>query len=162
MRQNLLSFSIACCVIMALAFVTHFVRDEERGVAQASIGSEEGDAGHYSASKKRALRSKILDNPNALVDLKGEDIRHILQAPELVRSEFPTVIWQYRTEACVLDLYFTAKDHTISAAPVVHYEMRPRQVRGAEALNAEVCLGDIVQPVNFVSLLDVSAFYKSE
>ena len=108
------------------------------------------------------MKRKVASNTDYLLQLSGSDIRQVLDKPELVRSDLPTVIWQYRTEACVLDIYFTASnEQSIAKAPVAYYEARSRDAKGREKIQAKECVSSMVQGGNLISLLDVSAFLKS-
>lgn len=163
MKFHLLSFTIACIFAFVVFIAYHSLRPENSGAAQASLGAapgvsagEERDFSHI-----RAIKAHIVQDADQLLELSGFEIEQILSVPELVRSDLPTVVWQYRTEACVLDVYFTASSDDVSKAPVAHYEFRSRDKKGALQVNSRDCLSGMVQGGNLISLLDVSAFYKS-
>lgn len=69
------------------------------------------------------LERRVRGNTNALMGMTTADITAMLDAPPLRRAEGPVEVWQYRTEACVLDLYLKTENKT---ATVVHYEFRVR------------------------------------
>ncbi len=163
MKFHLLSFTIACVFAFVVFVAYHSLRPANSGVAQASlgasasIGAEEEDVASYA----RVLKAKIVKDTDELLELSGRDIEQVLSAPELVRADLPTVVWQYRTDACVLDVYFTASSQDVSKAPVAYYEVRSRDKKGELQVNAKDCLSNMVQGGNLISFLDVSAFYKS-
>jgi hypothetical protein len=57
----------------------------------------------------RGLAKDISLHPEKMLSVRGQDIKSILREPELIRHESPTTIWQYRTDACVLDVYFAGE-----------------------------------------------------
>lgn len=93
-------------------------------------------------SQKSFLMSKIRYNPSYLTKVMGKDVQDLLSAPSLVRQDRPTIVWQYRSENCVLDVYFATMNEDPLFAPVVHYEMRGRNVR-AKAPNEKACIREI-------------------
>lgn len=163
MRKELLSFLIACAVALAVFTAYHaFTRGQTGGAAFAAIGSgfDESIKGQkYSRSEKRALSRSISYNPEHILKMTGQDIRAALHEPGLIRREAPTIIWQYRSEACVLDIYFSTPQQDAGLATVVHYELRGRGQDGAEA--GKTCVKDIIDAQNGPQMVDVSAFYKS-
>ncbi len=55
--------------------------------------------------------------PDELIGLGNEALRDALGAATLVRHDLDTEIWQYRTDKCVLFLFFYPKD----GAPLLHH-----------------------------------------
>ena len=94
--------------------------------------------------------------------LTGREIRAVFNQPELVRRDEPTVVWQYRNESCVLDVYFTTRQTKVAKAPVVHYEIRAREIGVDDEAVQGTCIPDMVrsraQGINFVNL---DALYKA-
>lgn len=76
-----------------------------------------------------ALPSAALPGPGRLMGLSGDEIKALLGTPGFVRRDPPAEIWQYGTNACVLDLFLYAAEkggpHRVS-----HFEFRGRSVTG--------------------------------
>lgn len=89
------------------------------------------------------LKELVVEKPDNFLQLIGQDIYLILDKPELERRDGDVVSWQYRTETCVLDLYFQAVSD-IQHMPVMHYEIRDR--RKALAHNRELVMVDNINP----------------
>ena len=77
-------------------------------------------------------------DPSRLLALGRGDLSSILGKPAFIRRDMSAVVWQYRTEACVLDLFLYELGHAFA---VTYYEFRPRR-------DAELARDDC-----FVSLL---------
>ncbi|MBO6563049.1 MAG: hypothetical protein JJ959_21065 [Nisaea sp.] len=63
-------------------------------------------------------------DPSRLLDLRRRDLSAILGEPAFVRRDMSAEVWQYRTEACVLDLFLYEIDQSLA---VTYYEFRSRQ-----------------------------------
>ncbi len=63
-----------------------------------------------------ALQENVADNPSFLKGLSDEKIALILAQPELKRTDSPTEIWQYRSEDCIIDIYFVQKSGRTDAS----------------------------------------------
>ncbi|MCB9983344.1 MAG: hypothetical protein H6861_06695 [Rhodospirillales bacterium] len=164
MRKRYLSFLIALAVICGFFFVIHSVR-QESGRAQAAVGGLSvrtiARDVNYTRADKRAIRRAMLAGDEYLLSLKGADVRAVLDQPELVRRDLPTVVWQYRNEFCVLDVYFMAASAKVSVSPVVHYEIRARQkdVRDEDVQGR--CLESMVRAQAGARFVSLDGFYKS-
>ena len=85
--------------------------------------------------------SVVVDNPQIMMEQKGDQILKWFGAPGFQRKEGPSQLWRYSSKNCVLELFLFRKgepgatEHTVS-----HYEMRPRP--GAE-LTDRLCLAEI-------------------
>lgn len=99
--------------------------------------------GFVEGGEGRALRQFVRSNPDNFLMLRGADVESAFDAPELAWAEFPGVVWQYRTDSCVVDVYFASMDEDVSEAPVIHFEMRGRD--GAEEIDAHSCLTGLVR-----------------
>lgn len=73
----------------------------------------------------RALSARIGNDPRRFMKLAAADVRLLLDAPGLARTEGSVAVWQYRSDSCVLDIYFSAGPDG-KAQRVVDYEVRPR------------------------------------
>lgn len=77
-------------------------------------------------------------DPSRLLDLGRTDLSSILGKPAFIRRDMSAEVWQYRTEACVLDLFLYELGQDLA---VTYYEFRPRNN------------GDLVPDECFVRLL---------
>jgi hypothetical protein len=86
----------------------------------------------------------INDDPQQLMGIEPGALGTILGEPELIRHEAPAEIWQYRNDACVLDVflydtagrrevtYIEARDGTAQRMDIracLHTLLRARLVR---------------------------------
>lgn len=62
-------------------------------------------------------------DPSRLLDLHESDLAAILGQPNFVRKDMSAEVWQYRTDACVLDLFLYEFDQ---GRAVTYYEFRAR------------------------------------
>lgn len=164
MKHQILSFLGACALILGVFIVVKSLRVQD-GQAMASsanvaVKSIE-DGARLSSAEKRRIRHVMMKD-GGIETLNGRDVRAVLKQPELVRMDLPTVVWQYRNDFCVLDVYFTASSPKVLKSPVVHYEVRARQNDVADEEVSGVCVEKLVREKaagqNFVNL---DAFYKS-
>ncbi len=87
----------------------------------------------------KSANSSVTADPGALMGLAPQQISEQLGAPELQRREPPAEVWQYRTSACVFNLYIYDEEEGRRA---VHYTARSR---ANGAVDAAQCLGSIVE-----------------
>ena len=165
MMHRRLSFAVAVLAVLGLFIAIQALKQDE-GQALASSSAALGvdaldEDARYSSTKKRMLRRALMADDAELLTLNGRDVREILRVPELVRRDLPTVVWQYRNEGCVLDLYFTTSDPQALKAPVVHYEVRARQTSGA-ALSQAACLQSLVRARAGQNFVRLDALYKAD
>lgn len=88
----------------------------------------------------RSMQESVAATPDMLLKLAGEDVRLILAAPDLARVDLPSVVWQYRTASCVLDVYLDAGRGDADQARVAYYEARSRSGEDMGAAEAGGCL----------------------
>ncbi len=117
MRKNILSFMIASFVAVTVLSFFHIIKGSADGAAMAASG---GEIRQGAKDTQKDLRKSVAYHPENLLQLAGQDVRSVLKEPDLVRQEFPTVIWQYRNRSCVLDVYFKSGSADVSGMPVVH------------------------------------------
>ncbi len=164
MKRKILSSLMAGGVMLGLFVLIHGLRQGE-GEALASSSSVSGkeiaDGARYSAVQKRGIRRAVMANPDELMSLNGRDVRAVLNQPGLVRRDLPTVVWQYRNEACVLDVYFTTASAKATKAPVAHYEIRARQKGVTDEDVQDVCVQSLVRERAGQSFVNLDALYKS-
>lgn len=161
--RSYLSFFIASLSVLGLFGVVHSLKSVKDGAAFASPGPYEAgvEDDSYSFRQKQRLRREFRRNPEAVLGLTGQDVRATLNEPELVRRDAPTIVWQYRNEDCILDLYFTTSKNDAAAAPVIYYEMRSREENSASGASSQECASSLVSAQSGPSLINVSAFYKN-
>ena len=150
---------IIACTALAAAGVYHTIsRLDGDGTAQASLGVMSAPGG-LATSGRKTLAKQISLQPGHLLNIRGQDVKMVLREPELVRHESPTTIWQYRTDACVLDIYFSGNADPL-LTPVAHYEIR---ARGKNAGNADIqktCVRELARKSSGPRMVDVSTLYK--
>lgn len=95
--------------------------------AVASTGAMSPKKSLFAALEKRRYVSDLYDlvgtDPENLKQLLASDLEQMFNKPELKRREGNVTIWQYRSDACVLDVYFRGDDET-----PLDYVLRPRNV----------------------------------
>ena len=72
-------------------------------------------------------------DPESLIGQPVAMVLADLGEPEIRRREPPVEVWQYRTDACVFDVYFDETDEAESPV-VVFYEARNREDGSAASL----------------------------
>ncbi len=153
-------------VILAalLSFGAETTRDFSFEVpkAEASTSSEAGVHPVFTKTQTRYIQRALGARHDNLFKLRAAAVRTALGEPELIRADMPTIVWQYRSNSCVLDVYYKADDDDVNYAPVVYYEVRSRQT-GAETVQPaeQDCLNSILPSVNTPYMISVGAFYKS-
>ncbi|HEY7690463.1 MAG TPA: hypothetical protein VH835_17310 [Dongiaceae bacterium] len=81
-------------------------------------------------SPETAPPSKITPaHPQSVLGLQPQELERMLGAPKFVRRDAPAEVWQYRSDACVLDVFIYqagtgalvkyAEARTVSAEPAV-------------------------------------------
>lgn len=165
MYNKKIPFIIACAVAVTVFVAYQSFFGAEHSQAYASLSTDEvpGDRMiNYKPARKRVLRSRLRDDVDHILELKGHDIAQLFDAPELVRRDLPTTIWQYRNDACVMDVYFTVgQSGDVARSDVVHYELRGRDTRAEKPLDVSSCVGDLLPSVSMMSLINVDAIYKA-
>ncbi len=118
--------------------------------------------GNRNLSGKRYAYNQLRRDMDYLLAMKGDHVQALFDRPELVRSELPTIIWQYRDEHCVLDIYFSVKNSDdVAQAEVMHYELRPRNRRAIQGVTPSRCVKSLAYQDNPLSILNVGAIYKA-
>jgi len=166
-NQKTVSFLIACVIALGIFVAYQSFYGGENNQAYASLSEEElvngrGVLVNYKPARKRQLSSRLRNDADNIFDLKGHDIAQVFDAPELVRRDLPTTIWQYRNAHCVMDVYFTVgRKDDVARANVAHYEVRRRDVRSQDALSVSDCMGELIAHDTMISLINVDAIFKS-
>ncbi len=161
-KKHPLYFIVACSVAI-IAFISYqsFFGDGNNQ-AHASFSLEDG--GHeyfnYKPALKRKIRSRLREDADYLLDLKGHDVVQVFDSPEIVRRDLPTTVWQYRNTQCVMDIYFMVSEHgDVGGVNVAYYELRARDKRSND-FEARFCVRDLMKRNISTSLLDTKALYK--
>ena len=161
MRKKLLSLLMACVVSLTVLGLHHALKTDHEGTAFASIDRNVEKGHEYSRAEQKNLRRSISYHPENLLKMNGRDVRGVLSEPGLVRKDSPTIVWQYRSESCVLDLYFSTMEKDADLSPVIHYEMRAREKGVDDEAISAVCVREIVQAHNGPRMVGAGSFYKS-
>ncbi len=75
------------------------------------------------------LQNAAAENPDSFYKMTARDLTLMLARPDLERKDYPGVAWQYRSDSCVLDVYYTAaNDAALDDSQIQHYEIRERGV----------------------------------
>ncbi|MFP4314227.1 MAG: hypothetical protein ACLFR0_07860 [Alphaproteobacteria bacterium] len=131
--------------------------------AQASAHLDSGIK-DFTRLQKLYMRRALHSNFDNLIELQGASLQAVIGEPEIVRADFPTVIWQYRSKSCVLDVYFRAdNDEAVLFENVIHYEMRHRdhKISGSFEGKEAACMRSLLPSSTAPRLLNVSFIYKS-
>ncbi len=83
-----------------------------------------GEGGPSSGAAATTLPRSTLESPEPAVELVGLDrdaVQGLLGPPRRVRRDSPAEVWQYLTEACVVDLFLY---HEGGGYKVTFYEAR--------------------------------------
>ncbi len=105
--------------------------------ASASAGA--AGAGSGDEPEVAALAPVIDSDPAQLMGLGPRGLTDFLGPPELVRREDPAEIWQYRNQACVLDVFLYPESGN---RQVTYVEARDSAAAPAEP---RACLGALLR-----------------
>ncbi len=138
-----LAFSVFLIAAIVITYKV-FIKADEAGIAMAAAPyglSALGDKG----KANNILARKIANRPDALLNITGSDVHAVFSVPELTRRDLPTIVWQYRSASCVLDVFFASMKNDVTDAPVVYYEIRGRQndMAGGDIVGS--CLNSILE-----------------
>jgi hypothetical protein len=100
-------------------------------------GCQAPDTAVAQAPKAPPASDKMAPPPKVL-GLQPEDVQDLLGVPKLVRREAPAEVWQYRSTACVLDVFLYPED--TGAQQVRYLEAR---TAAAEPALTDDCVNDI-------------------
>lgn len=156
----------AAFLILILAFVG-LTNNPEKFIfsmpqAKASASMESGIA-DFTPSQKIYIVRALQSNYDNLIKMQGASLRAVFDEPESVRADLPTVVWQYRSKKCVLDIYFKSDDANVDFEDVVYYEMRNRDYRTKVDFDGQenACLKSLLPTFKAPRMLSVSSIYKS-
>lgn len=98
-------------------------------VSKAASKMSQGDLMEYAYE----IQKKAAENPDALFGLNATEIELMLAKPDLQRKDYPSVAWQYRSNSCVVDVFYTTPNEgDMAQAQVQHFEMRSRNLITAD------------------------------
>ncbi len=153
---------LAACAAAVFVFTVYnsFKLSDNAAFASGVMGS-----GFYNNAGDlqniRALRASVSESPENVLDIYGRDVLSLFAEPELVRRDAPTTVWQYRSESCVLDLYFTTQKKDALAAPVVHYEVRLRDGGEPDPAFGQACVRSLARAKSGFAVVNFNAIYKA-
>lgn len=90
------------------------------------------------SDKVAAMPKSGTGAPPKVLGLKPHDVQELLGMPKLVRRDDPAEVWQYRSSACVLDVFLYPEE---TGAQQVRY-LEARTV-AAEPARTDECVNDI-------------------
>lgn len=76
-----------------------------------------------------------------LMGMGPDDLQHLFGHPQLVRNETGAEVWQYRAQACVLDLYLYPQESAGTPLRVTYLEARDRS---AASLATDPCVSALM------------------
>ena len=88
-------------------------------------------------------------NSKDLVGLGPDELQHLFGHPQLVRDETGAEVWQYRADACVLDLYLYPQESEGTPLRVTYLEARDRS---AASLATDPCVSALMAEKRISSL----------
>jgi hypothetical protein len=99
----------------------------------------QGDSYYPAQGYISRARKYVEGVPTALTQLTEQEISYLFGAPTVVRRDADARIWQYRGEACVLDVFFYKEAGRDNGYSVTHVDFRMK-----EDLDPAVQAADIV------------------
>jgi len=152
-------------IVGCIAAFHHLNSDMTSGSAHAATvdasSPEAYQASHLRKSRLqiRSLAKNIYKKPNAIKGKEISSLAQIFYQPELTRIEGDIVMWQYRNEECVMDLYFEKGERPSGKEKVRHFETRFRdpQINNDDA---GVCVHSLLKTSGAPRMVDVSAIFK--
>ncbi len=160
LRNNSLSVLIALFVGLSVFGAKELLKTDETGRAQAAAANIAAESGKIHNALQADILREISYNPNAVLRLKGRDIVEALKAPGLIRKDLPTVIWQYRSDQCVLDVFFKTSSGEVESARPAHYELRMRDGREDQE-SVAACMKNIARHKTGLRMVDLKSVYKA-
>lgn len=145
--QNMVALKALCFSLLLLS-VLAFIKLQSESFSKAnatpnySVDVLRENLQQNFSQKKNILQDFIQSNPDNFLKLEGQEIATLFEVPELAWSEPPTMVWQYKAQECVLDIYMASMDNNIATAPIVHYEARDFQ--GQVYQDVSKCISQIV------------------
>ena len=115
-------------------------REEDGEDSDRPGGEGEGEAEEEEKPEETASLPVDLTNfKDRLLGLDNDDLSDLLGAPSLEREEPPAMIWQYQTQACVVDVFLYADG---GENQVDHVEVRGRE---SDEVDEPACFAAIIK-----------------
>ena len=122
--------------------VTQFSREGVGETRPKPIGSQPGKRNLNSKEQiKVEIEINLKNFKNRLVSIDGNSVIKLMGLPEFERAEPPAKIWQYRTSACVVDVFLYYND---GGFVVEHVDLRGRE-HGRAEVDERLCFASIIQ-----------------
>lgn len=130
----MMALLVGSCKISELPWVNAGVRDPAAEVRLALFpDTVENPASAYISR----ARSIVQNRPDIMDALTRREVGYMLGAPSFVRKDAEAEVWQYRGDACVMDLYFYEAGAAVS---YIDIRLKKEKMMGSKSH----CLGDIV------------------
>lgn len=168
LRRGIVGVGLAfgvCAMILLSGCQTHGVAGDQAALEFNQIDTAAGDPTAMVAYSQAAMmaprhtaRGFKSSKPDTLLRLTRGDVASALGAPSIRRNEPPAEIWQYKTDKCVLDIYFYAAGPSThpDASEVSYFEMRR-----PEKLQIGALTGEIPDAIELTSDRDQKACLKA-
>jgi hypothetical protein len=131
--------------LMALALTACTGRTLPPSVSAATAASEATATATPSPTAQPAVTTASATtgstNSKDLMGLGPDELQHLFGHPQQVRDETGAEVWQYRVEACVLDLYLYPQESEGTPLRVTYLEARDRS---AASLATEPCVSALM------------------
>ncbi len=109
--------------------------------ATSTVGTAQSTAPSVQQATATAPAGTESANSKDLMGMGPDQLQHLFGHPQLVRSETGAEIWQYRAQACVLDLYLYPQEAAGTPLRVTYLEARDRS---AASLAADPCVSALM------------------
>lgn len=158
----------AFTVIACLSGFHHLQPSYNPGAAHAAAGKGiDPSLALYYEPHLRKTRSEIRSLARAIYkdasEIQGQPLSHFVQIfyhPELIRSEGSMVLWQYRNEECVMDIYFETHEHKKGSETVKYFETRSRNPHLFPEQDSVQCVHSLLRTAHRPRMVDVSSIFK--
>lgn len=92
------------------------------------------------------LMKLIKKDPEYILQAKARDIQEIFKTPRLSRVDNPSLIWHYKSEQCIMDVYFSTQDdqENPSLLPVRYVEFRDSLGQNLDLVQQESCVKGLI------------------
>ena len=91
---------------LPLSFVGTTAQEQFRAALFPDHVNFHGAVYHPAAGYVSRARSYIESDPEAVKMLTANEVRYVFGKPDLRRQDADAEVWQYKTDSCVMDLYF--------------------------------------------------------
>lgn len=110
---------------------------------------------------KSQLLKAVGVNPDAMIGISARDLHVLFGNSDFIRYEGRSMLWQYKNDNCVLDIFFeTREGKTQDMAPAAYYEIRSAS-GDADDVDKSACIRDLINASVGPYMVNVRTFYKS-